>query len=88
MRSHATQEFWKLFHQLPDAVQRQARKAYALFRQNPFHPSLRYKLIKDRVYSVRISREYRALGRLEEEDVIVWFWIGNHESYDRMLKHL
>ena len=36
------------------------------------------------MYSVRISTDYRALGVLGR-DAIVWFWIGPHHEYDRML---
>jgi hypothetical protein len=36
------------------------------------------------VYSVRISRGYRALGRLDGSDM-VWFWIGPHDEYDRLI---
>jgi len=36
------------------------------------------------VYSVRISHDYRAVGILQDAG-IVWFWIGNHQDYDRLL---
>lgn len=39
------------------------------------------------MYSVRIGKGYRALGILEGE-AILWFWIGPHDEYIRMLKHL
>jgi hypothetical protein len=38
----------------------------------------------DATYSVRITSGYRALGVLED-DVIVWFWIGSHADYDRLI---
>ncbi|GEM_PF-6380549 len=37
---------------------------------------------------MRISQKYRALGRMEEDGVIAWFWIGDHKEYDRILKTL
>ena len=39
------------------------------------------------VYSVRIGKGYRAIGILQK-DVIIWFWIGHHDIYDRLLKNL
>jgi hypothetical protein len=38
----------------------------------------------DPIYSVRISRDYRALG-VQTADEIVWFWIGSHADYERIL---
>lgn len=88
MQSRTTKEFWKLFQLLPESVQQQARKAYELFQHNPNHPSLNFKPVANQVYSVRISQKYRVLGRIEEDGVIVWFWIGDHEGYDKILKTL
>jgi hypothetical protein len=33
---------------------------------------------------VRVSRNYRALGR-RRRDIIMWFWIGMHAEYDRLI---
>jgi hypothetical protein len=65
-------------------MRRRARKAYRLWSQNPFHPSLHFKLIdrKNAFWSVRISLGYRAVG-VFEGDTVTWFWIGNHDDYER-----
>jgi len=42
--SHTTAQFRKLFAELPAEVQRQARRAYRIFRENPNHTSLRLSL--------------------------------------------
>ena len=86
MKSRTTERFRRALEQLPTAVQRQAREAYKLFKQNPRHPSLRFKPIHSarQVYSVRISRDYRALGVREEEEII-WFWIGSHSDYNKLI---
>lgn len=34
--------------------------------------------------SVRVGIAYRALG-VEHEDTVVWFWIGNHDEYERLI---
>ena len=36
------------------------------------------------IYSIRIGLGYRALG-IKEDDTVIWFWIGSHASYDRMI---
>jgi hypothetical protein len=53
---------------------------------NPFHPSLHFKCInrEENVWSVRITRGYRALGILEG-DTVTWFWIGSHDEYERFI---
>jgi mRNA-degrading endonuclease RelE of RelBE toxin-antitoxin system len=70
---------------LPESIQARAKKAYALFRENPFHPGLRFKKLDEssNIYSARIGLGYRVMGRVEEETVI-WFWIGSHADYDRL----
>jgi hypothetical protein len=86
MISYALPEFWELFWKLPPDIRHRARQAYRRFERDPNHPSLHFKHIKNSHpprYSVRISREYRALGLRECSDVIVWYWIGTHTTYDK-----
>jgi mRNA-degrading endonuclease RelE of RelBE toxin-antitoxin system len=87
--SHTTERFRKAFKALPKHIQRQAREAYGRFKQDPYHPSLRFKQVHPvkPIYSVRISRDYRALGVLEGDEII-WFWIGSHAGYNRLLSQL
>ncbi len=89
MISRTTRRFRKCFSELPPDIQERAREAYARFRKDPQHPGLRFKLVhtKADVYSVRVSRDFRALG-VCEEDQIVWFWIGSHSDYEKLLKDL
>jgi len=89
MKSSVTKEFRKRLNALPSEVQEQAARAYALWRSNPYHPSLQFKRVSQRqpIYSVRIGLGYRALGLLEG-DRIYWFWIGSHAEYDALLKRL
>ena len=89
MRSRTTSRFWDAYSELPERGKRRARKAYELFDENPGHPSLRFKKVHaDRpIYSVRITQDYRAVG-VQKEDSIIWFWIGSHEDYDRLLDRL
>lgn len=89
MKSLTTSQFWKLYDSLPEQVQRRADRAYQLWQINPQAPGLYFKRVgKQRpVYSVRIDKGYRALGILEGKDIL-WFWIGSHDEYIRLLKHL
>ena len=61
MKSSVTKTFRKRLNDLPKSVQEQAEKAYTLWQENPYHPSLQFKKISQRqpIYSVRISLNYR-----------------------------
>jgi len=85
--SHLSEDFHRCFRALPEAIQKKARKNYRLWVQDPFHPSLDFKKVHPYrpLYSVRVGLGWRALGILKE-DVIVWFWIGPHGTYDKLLK--
>lgn len=87
MKSKAAPRFWNLYNRLPLAIQQRARKAYQLWKTNPTAPSLHFKRVskEEPIYSIRIGEDYRALGLLEG-DTIVWFWIGKHDEYERILK--
>jgi hypothetical protein len=87
MKSKATARFWKCYAHLPSSVQQRARKTYQLWQADPSHPSLRFKRVDDvePIYSVRVSGNYRVLGILES-GTMIWFWIGSHTEYDRLLK--
>ena len=87
MTSRTTERFRSAFAELPDHIRRRARTAYRLFRDNPQHPSLRFKQIHAArpIYSARVGLGYRALAVLDG-DVVVWFWIGTHADYDRLLR--
>ena len=89
MKSRTVSPFWKLFEALPSDIQRLASKAYRLWRVNPSAKGLYFKRVcqSDPIYSVRIGRGYRALG-LMEGDTVYWYFIGNHDDYERELKKL
>jgi hypothetical protein len=43
VKSLARPNFWRAYGQLAENTKRDARRAYALFAQDPGHPSLRFK---------------------------------------------
>lgn len=83
MNHHASPQFWACYRSLPDAVRVLADKSFALLRSDSRHPSLHLKKI-DRFWSVRVGLYHRALG-IDADDGIVWFWIGSHADYDRLI---
>jgi mRNA-degrading endonuclease RelE of RelBE toxin-antitoxin system len=89
VKSRTTDQFRRAFADLPKQVQQQTREAYRQFKQDPNHPSLRFKKIHPElpIYSARISKSYRAVGQLDG-DTVIWFWVGSHAEYDRLLSQL
>lgn len=89
MRSFTLRSFWEAYRRLPLQVKARAREAHRFFELDPNHPSLDFKRVSQRrpVYSVRITNDYRALGVLDHGDII-WFWIGPHHEYDRLLRQV
>ena len=90
MKSRTNPAFRKLFAGLPADVREQARQAYALFRANPRHPGLNFKRVHGAsgFVSARVGRSYRAVGILARPDEVVWFWIGPHEQYEKIISSL
>jgi hypothetical protein len=80
----ASPRFWKAYQALPTSVQRQADANFKLLKSDPTHPSLQFKRV-GRFWSARVGLRYRALA-IETDRVCVWFWIGSHADYDRLVK--
>lgn len=89
MKSHLSSQFIKNFKVLPERIKNLARKNYKLLKENPHHPSLEFKELKhnSRIYSIRIGIGWRAI-RIIENETIIWFWIGSHSDYDKLLNKL
>ena len=89
MNSRTTRQFRELFAAHPPRVQRQAREAYRLFRENPSHPGLHFKRVHldPPTYSARVGISYRAVAAMEGDEAI-WFWIGTHADYDKLIDRL
>ncbi len=87
MKSFTSRRFRRMYASLPEDVQIRAKRAYRLFQRNPRHPGLNFKKVDEQngIYSARLGLGYRAVGQLDGED-IVWFWIGPHGEYDKLLR--
>jgi hypothetical protein len=83
MNSATTLKFRQAYAVLPVEIQRRARKAYQLWRQNPRHPSLHFKKI-GKIWSARVDDNYRVLAHVIG-DTAYWFWIGPHEQYEILI---
>lgn len=84
MRHRANPKFWGYFALLPKNIQELANENYQILKRDPFHPSLHFKKVGGRFWSVRIGIHYRAVA-VEEGQDLVWFWIGHHKEYERLL---
>jgi hypothetical protein len=83
LKHHASPDFWACYKSLSKDVQKLADQAYERLKQDPRHPSLHFKKVK-RFWSARIGGQYRALA-VEADNGLVWFWIGTHADYDKLL---
>lgn len=84
MIHYAAPDFWSSYRGLPPDVQTLADRAFALLKADPHHPSLHLKKANT-FWSVRVGLHYRALG-IEVRDGVLWFWIGTHADYDRLVR--
>ncbi len=89
MNSVTTEKFRSLFAAAPADRQARIKSAYRQWKENPAHPSLRFKKVHPRlpIYSARVDLDWRAIGILED-DTLVWFWVGPHPQYEVLLRSL
>jgi hypothetical protein len=85
LNHHVTPDFWQLYNSLPLSTQKLAKKNYKLLKRNPKHPSIHFKNV-GKYWSARVGSQYRALAVCPDSDIYVWFWIGTHTEYDKLIK--
>lgn len=85
MRHVRDPDFAPLYEALPKTIRDLAAKNFGLLKQDPEHPSLHFKRIKEDLWSIRVGQKYRALA-VEGNDTFHWFWIGTHSEYDRLVR--
>ena len=83
MNHFASSGFWQCYKALPAEIKTLADKNFQLLREDPSHPSLHFKKV-GRFRSARVGLQYRVLA-VEVEDGLLWFWIGSHSEYDRLI---
>src|SRR6202050_1811340 len=88
MQHHAATHFWHQYLALPREIRARADQRFSLLKADPRHPSLQFKKVGERrgqeIWSARITLSYRALA-IKREDGYLWFWIGDHKTYDRLI---
>jgi hypothetical protein len=85
--SQTVPAFWETYREMPHTARKSAQKAFEIWKENPFHPSLRFKCVESKihVWSPRITLGYRALC-VFEGNTATWFWAGDHAGYERLIK--
>jgi len=80
--------FWKEYQALPQEIRTRADKQLVLLKANPERPSLQFKKLGEsgvqELWSARVTLNYRALA-IKRPDGCLWFWIGDHETYDSLI---
>ena len=83
LKHFASPNFWVCYRALPEPIQELANKNFELLKANPSHRSLRFKKV-GKYRAVRVGLYYRALAT-EVGDDLLWFWIGPHSEYDKLV---
>jgi hypothetical protein len=83
-------KFFDTYRNLPPGIRSKARESYRQFVIDP--KSIKFKAIKrladgNQLCSARVTRDYRVLGVLAN-DIVIWFWIGSHDHYERLIRQL
>jgi hypothetical protein len=83
LKHYAASDFWGCYRALPIGIRNLADRSFDRLKHDPRHPSLHFKKV-GRYWSARIGAHHRALA-VEVEDGCLWFWIGTHGDYDKMI---
>lgn len=83
----AVEKFWRNFHALRSEQKESVRRAWQIFKHDPFHPSLRSHEIhelsaqaKHTVYSAVIEADLRVIFRIDGS-WITSLDVGTHKLY-------
>ncbi len=82
-----TPNFWKALYRLPESQQKSARRAFEIFKADPFDPRLRTHKIHHlsahygrTIHAVRVEGDLRVIFYLEG-NTVVSVDIGSHAIY-------
>jgi mRNA-degrading endonuclease RelE of RelBE toxin-antitoxin system len=80
MKIQTSTPFDEDYHSLPELIKDRADKQFALFLENPHHPSLRIKKIKGHtnIWEGRITKSYRFTFQISGE-IYLLRRIGTHD---------
>jgi Txe/YoeB family toxin of Txe-Axe toxin-antitoxin module len=83
-----TEEFSRRYSDLPIAIQKKAERRERMFRENPFHPSLKTEKLQPlgrEYWSFRVDRNYRIIFRFGEANKVYFVSCGHHQWIYRYL---
>jgi hypothetical protein len=83
VRQRAAPSFWEACNALDPEVRKLADKSFEILKHDPHHSPIRLKKT-GRFWSARVGRHHRAFC-VEIPDGLLWFWIGDHATYDRLV---
>jgi len=78
-----TETFVRLYKKLPAMVRKRATAKTEMFRDNPFHPSLRTKKLEphhEEIWSFWIDRDYRIKFRFIDSQNVHFLFVGNRKD--------
>ena len=88
MKFRASETFWRNFYDLPSGQKESTRRAWKIFKENPFDPRLRThkiqrlsSLLRRTVYAVEIEADLRVVFYMDG-DTVRTIDIGTHDVYD------
>lgn len=82
---HYNDQFEEQFIGLSKNIQKKAINKEKLFRENPFHPSLRLHKLQGKLkglWSISIDMKNRIIFKSLENGVILFISIGMHSIYE------
>jgi len=77
--------FIRQYKKLPKNIQKAAQEKETIFRQNPFDPRLKTHKLKGALegfWSFSLNHSYRIIFDFQDEQVVRFYQIGNHDIYD------
>lgn len=83
MNHHASPDFWPCYRALSASIRELTDKSFGLLKADPTHPSLHFKKV-GRFWAARVGLHHQAVA-VEASDGLIWFWIGTHAEYDRLV---
>jgi mRNA-degrading endonuclease RelE of RelBE toxin-antitoxin system len=86
MQHFISSKFEKAAKKLPKRIAKKLDASFEILKENSNHPALQFKKVGN-LYSIRITLNYRALAYKDEQDYI-WFWVGEHDEYDKLINNL
>ncbi|MEI9961141.1 MAG: hypothetical protein WDM76_08475 [Limisphaerales bacterium] len=85
MNNLTSPRYWRHYNALPPEIQKVADKKFPAFRTESAASFASLERKKPELWSVRVGSGHRALAR-QLDNNLIWFWIGPHDEYERLLR--